>query len=295
MPDHISPYDDYPALMPKERKERENELTRSSSPEEALRARQARSWAALFDSAREGELPERAIIRSYLFDEEPPDEADPEALHILEELQRDADPVGLFERLRNPDANVEAPSGQQEGALKTKRRTWTTPFTGWGAQSVAWGRYAFSAFLVAAVAYAGLFAVSRSTLPEHTQIAALSDVSDSFRPPRVRGPESESPADEYEAAVDRLDDARTSILGLFPSYDTEELDEAAGAFQAIREQAEPQTAYRQEATLALARIRIEQQRFDEATRLLDELGASGGYRAPDAERLLDLVEATSQQ
>ena len=139
--------------------------------------------------------------------------------------------------------------------------------------------------LALAVVYSGLFLTSSLTIPERARVADVADVAATFR--AVRGAEV---ADQYAAAVDILSSARHTTLGLFPRYDDARLDEAANAFAAIAHEG-PEGQYGKEAALAIGRIRMLQGRDAEARIALAAVVAQGGYRAPEAVRLLDYLDA----
>jgi len=134
--------------------------------------------------------------------------------------------------------------------------------------------------------YVVLFAVSALRTSERTRVADVADVAASFR----EGDGTQ--AERYATAVATLGQARRSTLGLFPRYDDESLNQAADAFAEIAREA-PGGSYGQESALAIGRIRLLQVREDEARLALESIVAHGGYRAPEAARLLDYLTAQS--
>ena len=145
-------------------------------------------------------------------------------------------------------------------------------------------RLVFAGLAILAL-YGGAFAVSSIQTPERNRVADIGDISESFR--AVRGQEV---SDRYAAAVDLLVEARRSTIGLFPRYDDAALNAAADAFTGIARDV-PNGHYGQEAALALGRIRLLQGDIDAARIALESVVAHGAYRAPEAAKLLDYLDA----
>lgn len=138
------------------------------------------------------------------------------------------------------------------------------------------------------VAYTGMFAVSSQMTSDRARVADLESLP-TYAPPSVRGPSENELADRLDRTLDSVEGARSSFLGLFPSYDSAALDIVADSLVAISADARPESSVAQEARLALGRIRFEQKRDAEAVRILGQMVREGNYRASDARRLLDAM------
>lgn len=145
----------------------------------------------------------------------------------------------------------------------------------------------------AIVAYGGLYAVSESQRTDRARVAHLRDL-DSYTPRVTRSADGTNPLElRLDAALDDVVDARRAVLGLFPHFDTEALDRSAAELADIIRATDSQSTVSQEARLALARVRLYQNRDGEAVRLLGTLVRERSYRAPEARRLLDFVRTQS--
>ncbi|MEL6615074.1 MAG: hypothetical protein AAFQ43_05020, partial [Bacteroidota bacterium] len=141
--------------------------------------------------------------------------------------------------------------------------------------------------MVLIVGYSIAFATSAALVPERAQMAEITDVEATFRPVRSEA------SDAYAEALDVLTDARRTTLGLFPRYDNATLDRAAEQFADIAHD-DPRGAFGEEASLAIGRIRLLQGRGDDARVALESVEARRSYRAPEASRLLDYLNAQAR-
>lgn len=202
------------------------------------------------------------------------------------------DPVAQFERLTGrTSARPLAPvnTGTVPSPDRRAGDRAPEPSVRPGRMRLAWTRplaYA-AAFLVAA--YGGLFLVSTQTLSDRDRLADLGALS-GYEPLRLRGGEADDLDIRLDVALDGVDDARRSVLGLFPRYDTEALDGVAVALEDIVSAAPASSSVHEEALFALARVRFAQDRETSARAALESLVENGGARAPDARRLLDALE-----
>lgn len=142
---------------------------------------------------------------------------------------------------------------------------------------------------VVLVAYGGAAAVSSQQRPERARMASLNELTD-WTPPQTRG-DADADAEALAVALEQVDDARRTTLGLFPRYEREELDAAASELRELATRADASTSVGQEARFALARVRLYQARDADAARLLGALVRDGSYRAPEARRLIDWIRA----
>ena len=144
---------------------------------------------------------------------------------------------------------------------------------------------------VCVAAYGGLALVSSATLPERARVADL-DAALDYRQPTLRGDAGVDPGAPLVAALDRLDEARSSTLGLFPRYDARALDGVAEELRGVADAAAgSQSAVHQEALLTLGRVYLHQGDREAAARVLREVVALGDYAAPEARRLLDFAQS----
>ena len=137
------------------------------------------------------------------------------------------------------------------------------------------------------VAYGSAFAVSTATQPERARVAALTDID--AAPPSVLRGGATADAEGLTEALDAVHEARSSVLGLFPTYDADALTAAAARLGAIADQAEPASWIAQEARLAQGRVLLHLGRDAEAARVLGGLVEQGSYRGSVARRLLDAL------
>lgn len=147
--------------------------------------------------------------------------------------------------------------------------------------------------LAACVAFVGLYSalwiVGSGIQAEHLRMADLDGVSELYEGPRFRGETESGDVAQYEAAMLLLHEARTSTVGLFPSYDESKLADAVSAIHAVANPDGEATYVSMEAQYVLARIYVYQERYEDAAQLLGSLVDQAGPRAPDAQRLLDYI------
>ena len=244
---------------------------------------EARALAAVIDAARApDDLTAQVVDESLGLGRDAPPAPDERAAleHIAEELE---DPLAQFERLTGHA--LPPPLDDHSGDGRPAERPARLAGDRGAVQARPRLARRFALSVVALVGlYGAAFATSSLTTPERVRVAEVSDVSTAFRP--VRGAEL---SDRYAEAVSLLEGAQTSTLGLFPRTDADRLDAAADAFAEIAREA-PDDGFGKEAALALGRIRLLQGRDEEARVALDAVMAQGGYRAPDAARLLDYLD-----
>ncbi|MEM1054776.1 MAG: hypothetical protein AAGI52_04565 [Bacteroidota bacterium] len=279
---------DYAALSDAERAQTDVEA--ADRPDLAEAWAEARALAALTDTACQPDNLATRVVDERLNLGEPV--ADPKADEMRAALDRFAreaeDPAAQFTRLtghslykagtpihRNGHTNGTAarPTAARPATNRPPERKHTRYLR----------RVAFALVTVLGL-YGVAFTGSSLTLSERARVANIADIEDSLRP--VRGA---SLSDRYVDAVEILESAQSSTLGLFPRIDEVRLDEAAEAFAGIAHEA-PEDGFGKEAALALGRIRVLQGRDEEARVALDAVMAQGGYRAPEAARLLDYLD-----
>lgn len=312
--------DAYADLSPAERADVARDVAASGSPDDAQRLSEARSLAALLGAAADAR-PGRPVstddVADVLADESlgltHPDAARVHAAIAGDPaLQAEADRVrarlaaaplrtesatAAFERLFGdaPEApapsterlfdNIEAPAPRADRPHAQDRAAAAPPRRA----RFASVRRVLVLALVVMVGYGGLFAVSESQRTDRARMAHLRDLGD-YTPIVTRSADGTDPLEmRLDAALDAVVASRESTLGLFPHYDPAALDSAAAELSDIIHDSDIQSTVSQEARLALARVRLYQNRDGEAVRLLGALVRERSYRAPEARRLLDFV------
>lgn len=201
-------------------------------------------------------------------------------LRTLERLAAEAeDPVAQFERL----------TGRRLADVPAASPTRTAPDRP-ALRLVRLRRIALAAGLALAALYGGLLLASRVAQPERALLADLGAAPDSYAGLNVRGAAG-TVDHRYARALDRLARARRSTLGLFPSYDEAELDDAAQGLGAVADAA-PGSWEGLEALYVLGRVRLHQGRDEEAALALRRVVEEQGPSAPEARRLLDWLQAS---
>lgn len=272
---------EYPALTAAERAE--VDALAASRPDLHDAWTEARALAAVLDAARSPDDLASQVVDEHLGigRDAPPAPDERAALErIAEDLE---DPLAQFERLTGHTLPPPLEDHSGDGRPTDRPARLAADRGAVHARPRLARRFALSVVALVGL-YGAAFATSSLTTPERVRVAEVSDVSTAFRP--VRGAEL---SDRYATAVALLEDAQTSTLGLFPRTDADALDAAADAFAEIAREA-PDDGFGKEAALALGRIRLLQGRDEEARVALDAVMAQGGYRAPDAARLLDYLD-----
>lgn len=155
-----------------------------------------------------------------------------------------------------------------------------------------WRRVA-TVLVIAGVGYGALLALSAARASDRERVADLAELAAlGVRPVGAPGRHL---AERLGTALDAVAGARNAPLTGSPTYDAARLDAAASSLARLVDEAESQTAVSQEARLALGRVRLHQGRDAEAARVLGTLVRQGGYRAPEARRLIDFVRATESR
>ena len=153
-------------------------------------------------------------------------------------------------------------------------------------------RLAVAACLALGLVYAGLLGISTWQVPERTHTAALYQIPQEYRSMGELRDDSDTPGlAEYEQALDRLEEARSAPLGLFPSYDSARLGEAEEHLGAVVENEETPTWLRLEAAYAQGKIQLFQGDDAAARALLQRVVDEGGQHGYEAQRALGWLDA----
>jgi len=108
----------------------------------------------------------------------------------------------------------------------------------------------------------------------------------------VRGDEASpltTPEQRYAAALQELDDARTTTLGLFPRYDRERLLAARGLLDGVVRDSSSGDFLRLEALYVLGKTDLLLGNRDAATDALQQVVLGEGAKAPEANALLNAI------
>ena len=305
--------DAYPTLSPQERDEVDAYVV--ANPEWAVALNEARQLAAVLDRHRAGVS--RVDVAEAVVSEALGQTVDAEVAEALTSdasLQAHAEAVRqrvaeLANEMEDPVAQFERLTGRSSTQPLTLVNTGSIPFPDRAGQRagdrapeptvrpgrlrVAWARPLAYAAALLVVAYSGLFLVSTQTLSDRHRLADLDGLA-AYEPLRLRGGEADDLDTRLDVALDGIDEARRSILGLFPRYDTDALDVVATNLEDIVSAAAPNSSVHEEALFALARVRFAQERGTPARAALEALIEGGGARSPEARRLLDALSGVEE-
>ncbi|MEM6325977.1 MAG: hypothetical protein AAF791_02560, partial [Bacteroidota bacterium] len=216
---------DYAVLSSEERAALDAEA--ASDPDVADAWTEAKALAALTEAARAPDDLAARVVDEHLG--YGTIVGDLEAASLRSEVARlgteAEDPAAQFERLTGHTLPDASPPVSSDGSIGRPPRLATDRPAAHGAPTRRRVRGLAYALVGLLAVYGMAFAGSSLATPERARVAHVSDVSDSFRP--TRGAEI---MDRYAEAVDLLESARRSTLGLFPRYDEATLEQAAEAF-----------------------------------------------------------------
>lgn len=205
-------------------------------------------------------------------------------------LEAASDPVEQFERLSGhrlaPEAAPATPSETEAAAPPVIYRLWGRA-----------GRFAAAAVVFCLVLYGALAFVSQASRSDLDRLAAF-EAADTeglrMRSGVVTQPDYVSSEDLYEQALEALQSARKHTLGLFPHYDQQQLDEAAGLLRSVVEQDPDDSPLRAQANFLLAKICLAQEDVAGARAALQAVLDGSGWKAPEARALLEKLDALAQ-
>lgn len=222
----------------------------------------------------------------------------------LERLNASAEsPAEQFERLVGyrldapvPDhleADVPEPAVPAHGATsKSQHRSWRAPADREAVpllRRVSVSRLALAASVLLTLVYGGLFIASGAQQTEYERLAELDSAPTDYEGLRLRGVDGlmDPAAERYAEALDELGDARSSFLGLFPSYDAERVDTALGLLREVTELEGDDAALGLEAWFLIGQILLHDGDTEAAREAFQIVVDRQGPSAPDARRLLD--------
>ena len=222
----------------------------------------------------------------------------------LRRAEADIDPVSQFEdltgRTLSPEAEsapadaptAEAPAADRDPAPPSTSlvdRVMALPLAVRGVGAVA---------VLLLGTYAVLFAASTASQSTLDRLAAV-DVSDqmveSYYSTNTRSA-TPSTTDTTQAgplyleALGTLRGARTSTLGLFPTYDTEALEQAEARLKRVLERTEQDSFLALQAQFYLGKTYLAQGDVDAARPRFERVAEHGGLRAEEARRILGVLK-----
>ena len=224
----------------------------------------------------------------------------------LRRAEAEVDPVAQFESLTghslSPDA-ADAAGAPEERSSGADRRDADRAAAG-SPPSVADRILALplavrgmaAAVAVLLGAYAVLFAASTASQSTADRLAAV-DVSDqmveSYYSTNTRSAAAPSDTmrvdDLYLGALSTLRGARTSTLGLFPSYDAEALERAEAQLKEVLTRTETDSFLALETQFYLGKTHLAQGRIEAARKRFETVVEQGGRRAPEARSILEAL------
>lgn len=212
-------------------------------------------------------------------------------------------PRTQFERLAGypldsaPPPEMEpAPSEPEAPSLPQDRsRSWRAPSRAPDPRpplrQVSLPRLALAASALLALTYVGLLLASNATQTEFERLADLESVPSEYEGLRLRGVDGlmDPAAERYAAAVGQLNEARSTTLGLFPSYDQAGLDTTLYLLQQVTTLDGPDAALGLEAWYLIGRILLYQGNTDAARAAFQIVVERQGPSTPDARRMLQAL------
>lgn len=214
-------------------------------------------------------------------------------------------PAAQFERLTGrplayelndlaaePVPPLPAPAPAPE-PIRTRARSWRSSVTDRAAvpllRRVTLPRLALAASIIAVLFYGGLFLASQSSMTPYERLAGLNQVAEEFEGLRLRGADGgmDPVADRYAEALETLHDARSTTVGLFPTYDPDGLNRATVLLEEAASLGEPDGPIALEAWFVIGKIMLYQGNVEAARDAFQAVVDQRGPSAPDAQRLLD--------
>lgn len=182
-----------------------------------------------------------------------------------------------------------APARRPKSWRATVRESTSVPFL----QRYSPARLALAASVLLAMLYGGLFLAGNAGQTTFQRLADLNDVPAAYEGLRLRGADGfmDPTAERYAAALDHLNAARSTTLGLFPHYDPAQLEATLHLLQEVTELDEPNGALGLEAWFLIGKILLHQGDVEPAREAFQIVVERQGPSAPDAQRLLDATAA----
>jgi TolA-binding protein len=145
-------------------------------------------------------------------------------------------------------------------------------------------------------AYATLFVASeasQSTLDRLAAVKVSNQVVDNYASTATRSavpsPDTLTTDQLYVDALTAVRQARTSTLGLFPSYDSEKLDRAEQLLTQVLNRTEPESFLALETQFYLGKVLLAQGRVEDARSRFRTVVEREGRMAPEARDILDAL------
>ena len=178
-----------------------------------------------------------------------------------------------------------APDRRPQSWRATVRASTSVPFL----HRYSPARLALAASVLLAMLYGGLFLAGGAAQTKLQRLANLDDVPAAYEGLRLRGMDGamDPTAERYAAALDHLNAARSTTLGLFPRYDAARLDTTLHLLHEVTEFDEPSGALGLEAWFLIGKVLLHQGAVEPAREAFLIVVERQGPSAPDAQRLLD--------
>jgi anti-sigma-K factor RskA len=215
----------------------------------------------------------------------------------LKEAEASLDPVTHFETLTEhtlhsgPESEP-ADASEQQDARRSAPSLWATVLN-----LPRLVRRGAVLVVVLAVAYGGLYGVSRATQSTLDRLATMevsSQVVENYADAELRSPmpasDTASVDEQYLDALSTLREARRSTLGLFPHYDAEKLAQSERGLKRVLKQVEPGSFLAREAHFFLGKIALAQEEVATARSHFKIVVKQEGRRAGEAYDILKTLQ-----
>lgn len=219
------------------------------------------------------------------------------ARHRLREAEAAIDPVAHFKVLtehtldEDPEPERAGASERQE-ARRSTPSLWTTLLN-----LPRLVRRGAVLVVVLAIAYGGLYGVSRATQSTLDRLATTdvsSQVVENYADTDLRSPmpvsDTASVDEHYLDALSTFREARSSTLGLFPRYDSAKLAQSEQRLKQVLEQVEPGSFLAREAHFFLGKISLAQEEVAAARSHFKVVVKQEGRRAGEAYDILKTLQ-----
>jgi TolA-binding protein len=221
----------------------------------------------------------------------------------LEEAEAALDPVTHFEELSGHafETDAKESSTTVDPAASTGKETQGTG-SSFGAfvdellRVPTALRWAGAAAALLLGAYGTLFVVSQSsqsTLDRLAVVDVSNQVVDNYTSTTTRSatpsPDTGTAGQLYVEALTAVQSARTSTLGLFPSYDADSLDRAEQLLQKVLDRSDRRSFLALEAHFYLGKVGLAQRQVDEARSHFKTVVKREGRMAEEAQDILETL------
>lgn len=224
----------------------------------------------------------------------------------VEEAEAGIDPVSHFEELTghtlDPDAGEAASPAESTAAARepAQERDALAPVRAFVDDLLRLPlamRWAGAAVALLLGTYAVLFAASEASQSPLDRLATVdvsNQVVDNYASTATRSatssPDTATADQLYVDALTAVQEARSSTLGLFPSYDVDELDRAERLLQQVLDRTESGSFLALEAHYYLGKVHLAKERVEAARSHFKTVVAQEGRMADEARDILDTLQ-----